>query len=166
MITAMIEPPRPADDGDPASPLSAPLRAQIEQACRGLPATPQQRSWAICRPPQHRVKAPAVGDEVLYRHDSWLEPVPATVEWVQPVDDVDDPHVCQVQTDGQGGALLIEGRPVFVSNPDAWLLVKLGTTAPGYGHVTVTTREARLPGSPGWLPYDWENRWRPMPWEV
>jgi hypothetical protein len=173
MISSMM-PPRPAgapapepgqEPSDPASPPRAPLRAEVEQACRGMPATPEQRSWAICRPAPRRVPRPAVGDDVLYRHDSWLEPIPARVLWVQPDDDVDDPHVCQVQTDGQGMPVLVEGRPVFVTNPDAWLTVKLAVTIDGSA-MHMITREARLPGSPGWLPLDWATRWRPMPWEI
>ena len=168
MISAMDEP-RPAGlilpNGAPASPLGVPTRAQIELAARGLPATPQQVSWAISRPGPRRTPMPAVGDEVLYRHDSWQLPIPAVVEWVQPDDDVDDPHVCQVQTDDKGGVLLVEGRSVFITNPDPWLSVILRVTLDGH-EVRPLTREARLPGSPGWLPLDWETRWRPMPWEV
>jgi len=169
MITAMEEPrpahvPAPAQKDGPSD-RPAPRRAEIERACRGLPATPEQQRWAICRPAPRRVPAPAVGDDVLYRHDSWLDPIPARVIWVQPTDDVDDPHVMQPQIDGQGGIALIEGRPVFVSNPDAWLNVKLAVTIDG-SLANATTREARLPGSPGWLPLDWEDRFRPMPWEV
>lgn len=164
MITAMDEPrpagaPAPAPE-DPASPLSTPLRAQIEQACRGLPATPEQCHWAMCRPARHRVKPPMVGDEVLYRHNNWEDPEVARVVWVQPTDDVDDPHVMQVQQ-REGRPVLLDGRPVFVTNPDAWLRVHLRTS-----HGIADTREARLPGSPGWLPLDWQNRFRPMPWEV
>lgn len=161
----MDEPrPAPAEQKAPSD-RPAPRRAQIEQACRGLPATLAQRAWAICRPPQRRTPRPKVGDEVLYRADSWHEPIPARVLWVQPDDDVDDPHVMQPQTDGQGGVALVEGRPVFVTNPDAWLSLKLAVTIDGRIEHPIT-REARLPGSPGWLPLDWEERFRPMPWEV
>lgn len=172
MISDMTHP-RPAGMPQPgaepaADPLSAPTRAQIEQACRGMPATPNQQSWAISRPAPRRVPRPKVGDEVLYRHDSWLDPVPAEIIWVQPDDDVDDPNVCQVQSDGHGGVVLLEGRPVFISNPDAWLRVhlRIDSAVPEIGNLVADTREARLPGSPGWLPLDWQDRWRPMPWEV
>src|SRR5690348_13631060 len=115
MISGMITPPpAPLGDGHQENALSAPLRAEVELACRGLPATPEQVSWARSRPAPHRVPLPAVDDEVLYRHDSWATPVRAIVIGIQPLDDVDDPHLWQVQTDGQGGALLLEGRPVFI----------------------------------------------------
>ena len=170
MITAMTEP-RPASAASPlASPLSAPLRAEVELACRGLPATPSQSSWAISRPGPRRVPQPQVDDEVLYRHNSWETPVRATVTWVQPADDIDDPNLWQAQTDGSGGTVLVEGKPVFVQNPDPWVRVHLavhaGQVSGMIGGFTVETREARLPGSPGWLPMDWQTRWRPMPWEV
>lgn len=170
MISDML-PPRPADvppefaDAVPLDTADAPTRAQIELACRGLPVTPAQQRWAVCRPAPHRVRVPEVGAEVLYRHDTWLDPVPATVEWIQPDDDVSDPHVCQPQTDGQGSVVLVEGRPVFVTNPDAWRSLILRVSLDG-AIVRPITREARLPGSPGWLPFDWQDRWRPMPWEV
>lgn len=165
MITAMEM--RPAE-----MPTDRPsiTRAEAELACRGLPATEAQVAWARSRPAPRRTQVPQIGDEVLYRHDSWDTPVRATVTGVQPIDDIDDPHVMQPQTDGAGNVVLVEGRPVFVSNPDPWLLVHLTVDArqiPGViGSFTVETREARLPGSPGWLPLDWADRWRPMPWEV
>lgn len=164
MITHMTQPPQPAKLIVPGDPLRQPLRAEIEQACRGLPVTPEQQRWAICRPAPRRTPLPAVGDEVLYRHDSWLEPIPAVVEWIQPGDDVGDPHVMQPQIEN-GLPVLVEGRPVFVTNPDAWLSLILRVTLDG-AVVRPITREARLPGSPGWLPLDWQNRFRPMPWEV
>jgi hypothetical protein len=170
MISSMNQPPRPADAPAPepdqsASPLSAPTRAEAELACRGMATTPEQVAWARSRPAPRRTPLPEVGDEVFYRHDTWLDPIPARVLWIQPDDDVDDPHVCQVQTDGQGMPVLVEGRPVFVTNPDPWLTLKLVVTVDGHIEHPLT-REARLPGSPGWLPLDWATRWRPMPWEV
>jgi hypothetical protein len=169
MIMTMDEP-RPAHVPAPAaqdapSDRPAPRRAQVEQECRGLPVTLAQRAWAICRPFPHRTPRPKVGDEVLYRADSWREPIPARVLWIQPDDDVDDPHVCQVQIDEHGRPTLLDGRPLFVTNPDAWLSLKLSITIDGHIEHPIT-REARLPGSPGWLPLDWEDRFRPMPWEV
>src|SRR5690348_6150212 len=174
MISVMDDPRPagvPAPDPDPSSsPPSAPLRAEVELAARGLPATPAQVAWARSRPGPRRVPLPQVGDEVLYRHDSWATPVRATVTYVHPLDDYDDPHLWQAQTDGQGGHVLIEGKPVFIANPDPWPLLHLSVHAAQVsgmiGGFTVETREARLPGSPGWLPLNWATRWRPMPWEV
>jgi len=166
MITSMEEP-RPASQPDsPASPLSRPLRAEQERECQGLPATPAQCFWARSRPAPHRVAAPAAGDTMLMRLDKWADPIPARVIWVQPDDDVDDPHVCQVQVDpATGRPMLLEGRPVFVTNSDPWFKVKVAIELNG-GIAHTVTREARLPGSEGWLPLDWEDRFRPMPWEV
>src|SRR5690348_6797096 len=143
MISGMIiPPPAPLGDGRDEDALSAPLRAEVELACRGLQATPNQVSWARSRPAPHRVPLPAVGDEVLYRHDSWQTPVRASVIHVHPLDDIDDPHLYQVQTDGQGGALLLEGRAVFIANPDPWPLLHLAVHAgQEIGGFTVETRE-------------------------
>src|SRR6185312_17293823 len=104
------------------------------------------------------VPMPKVGDTVLYRHHDWGDPEPAEVVWVQPVDDVDDPHVSSVTCDPAGAPMLLEGRPVMALKVDSWRRLHLRTR---FG--MVDTREARLRGSPGWLPLDWRARYRPVP---
>ncbi len=129
-----------------------------EEASRPIPHSRAEFDWAHDRPPQHRVAAPAAGDAVLYRHEGWAIPSPATVEWVQPPDDVDDPHLWTVQCDEHGRPLLFEGRPLMMPKADPWPVVRLLTR---FGRVE--TREARLRGSAGWLPLDWQRRHRPVP---
>ena len=129
-----------------------------EQQSRVIPWLPGETAWAHDRPRRHRVPMPDVGDTVLYRHHDWGDPEPAEVIWVQPVDDVDDPHVATVTVDGDGAPMLLEGRPVMALKVDPWRRVHLRTR---FG--TVDTREARLRGSAGWLPLDWRARYRPVP---
>ncbi len=129
-----------------------------EADSRAVPHTRAEFDWAHCREPQHRVGPPAAGDTVLYRHEPWATPTEATVEWVQPADDVDDPHLWIVQTDQWERPMLHGGQPVMRPKADPWPLVRLRTK---FGRVD--TREARLRGSPGWLPPDWERRYRPVP---
>ncbi len=129
-----------------------------EHLTRGIPIQPDETRWARHRPAQHRVRTPQVGDTVLYRHSDWAEPTEAEVLWVQPVDDLDDPNVCAVQTDEAGSVVVVEGRPVVAVHADPWPTLRLKTR---FG--LVVTREARLRGSPGWLPPDWQRRYRPVP---
>lgn len=131
-----------------------------EELTRGVPYDAAEFAWARRRPAPHRTPLPSVGDEVLYRHDAWAEPVRAEVLSVQPLDDHDDPHLWTVQVDPLSGQpILLEGKPLFVATDDPW--PKLTLNVPGIGRVV--TREARLRGAPGWLPLDWRERTRPSP---
>lgn len=129
-----------------------------EADSRPIPYTRAEFDWAHSRESRHWVPVPTEGDTVLYRHDPWATPTEATVEWVQPADDIDDPHLWVVQTDERGGVLLHHGQPVMAPKPDPWPVLRLKTR---FG--PVETREARLRGAPGWLPIDWQARWRPVP---
>lgn len=129
-----------------------------EADSRGIPYTAAEFTWAHERPARHRTPLPAATDNVLYRHDAWATPVDAAVVWAQPSDDVDDPHLWVVQTDEHGRPVMLHGRPLLVPRPDPWPTLRLKTR---YG--LVDTREARLRGSPGWLPLDWAARHRPVP---
>jgi hypothetical protein len=130
-----------------------------EQDSRHVPWQPDEYAWAHDRPSRHRVRMPDVGDTVYYRHDDWTEPVEATVVWVQPIDDVDDPNLATPTQDQLTGDLVLhEGRPVMALKVDPWRRLHLKTP---FG--VFDTREARLRGSPGWLPLDWRNRHRPVP---
>lgn len=130
-----------------------------EAETRGIPWTPGEFAWAHERPAEHRTPTPLLGDEVCYRHDAWGPVVTAEVVWRQPPDDVDDPHLWRVETDARGNPLLVEGHPLFSQRLDQWPVLRLKVPRLGLGE----TREARLRGSPGWLPLDWETRYRPMP---
>lgn len=129
-----------------------------EDESRGLPYTQAEYRWARSRPPQHRTPLPAVGDEVLYRHDQWGEPVQAEVLHVQSLDDLDDPNLWAVPFD-ESEPMTLEGRSVIRRVDDPWPLLTLHTAKLGRPQ----TREARLRGSPGWLPLDWQARYRPVP---
>lgn len=123
------------------------------------PYTPEEINWAHRRPGPDRTPLPCIGDEVMYRHDSFGPVERAEVVWVQSLDDLSDPHLWQVQVDGQGNPVLLDGRHVLLQRFDPWPLVHLRIPGRGVGE----TREARLRGSPGWLPLDWESRSRPSP---
>jgi hypothetical protein len=126
---------------------------------RAIPYAAWEYAWAHERPAEHRTPVPAVGDEVLYRHDAWGPAVSVEVVWKQPLDDLDDPHLWRVELDGLGNPLAVDGRPIFAQRIDPWPVLRLRVPRLGLGE----TREARLRGSPGWLPLDWEARFRPMP---
>ena len=122
------------------------------------PLSNQQR-WSLAnRPPEQRRKPPVVGATVGYRHEEGGIVVPAVVMWVQAADQTAatagefDPNVYRVKMKSPGmpertvlGALALE--PLA----DAWPLVKLRTRVGG-ATLIIDTREARLPGSAGWLP--------------
>lgn len=129
-----------------------------ETVTRAVPISRDEIDWAHNRPGPHRVPVPAVGDEVAYRHDPWGPITSAEVLAVQPLDDLDDPHLWQVETGPGGRPLMLEGRPVMAQRPDPWPTLTLRTV-----HGVGVTREARLRGSAGWLPLDWQSRYRPQP---
>lgn len=125
---------------------------------RLVPYDQAEVAWARSRPPQHRVATPAVGEMVRYRHEAWGEPVEALVVAVQDPQDQSDPNLWRIARDGHGAPLALDGMPVIVPVEDPWPLLTLECR---YGRPV--TREARLRGSAGWLPVDWETRHRPLP---
>lgn len=141
------------------------------QMFRGeIPHTPEEYRWAQRRPAPHRVPIPAVGDEVMYRHDPNGPVVAATVRAVQDLEDLTDENLWYFQTDEQGRTVHLEGRPVLAQRHDPWpeltLFVPAMPPTQGMDHpgpAIVITREARLRGEPGWLPPDWQTRARPHP---
>lgn len=126
---------------------------------RFIPYASWEYTWAHERPGPHRTPIPAVGDQVCYRHDSWGPVVRVEVVSVWPLDDVGDPHLWRVEMDGMGNPLALDGRAVFAQRLDPWPILRVRVPRLGLGD----TREARLRGSPGWLPLDWETRFRPLP---
>lgn len=122
------------------------------------PLSHEQRHSLAHRPEALRRKPPPVGAVVGYRHDEGGIVVSATVMWVQDMTQTAatggefDPNVHRVKMKGPGlpertvlGALALELLA------DAWPLVKLRTRVGG-ATLIIDTREARLPGSAGWLP--------------
>jgi hypothetical protein len=116
------------------------------------------------RPPEHRTPIPAVGDRVIYRAvddgptvgaivlevQDMTHPGNAPARWPDPRNPPFDPNCWQVRTASPGVPVFDEeGLMVVDPHPDTWptLLLKVDGQA---SHVQ--TREARLPGSAGWLP--------------
>lgn len=122
-----------------------------------MPHTPAEYAWARQRPMEHHTPIPQVGDEVFYRHVEWGPVVRADVLDVQSLDDMSDPHLWIVET-AHGEPLTLDGRHIIRPALDRWPLLTLRTP-----HGVGLTREARLRGSAGWLPLDWESRYRPTP---
>lgn len=132
---------------------------------RLVPYTAIEVDSIRCRPFAERTPLPAVGDEVLCRLHEWEDPHPATVDSVQPLDDVDDPHLFRPDMDPFGDLILLEGRPVLMALDDPWVTLWL-TVDLGSRTLATHTREARLRGSAGWLPLDWKARRRPLPGQL
>jgi len=127
------------------------------QVFSDLPYTAEDYAWARRRPAPERALIPAVGDEVMYRHDEMGPVFHADVLGVQSLDDVEDPNLWYVQTDASGSPVLIDGRKVLARAFDPWPELTLRVYFPG-GSREGCAREARLPGTCGWLPLDWEQR--------
>lgn len=125
---------------------------------KGIAYTPEEYAWARRRPAPDRSPIPEVGDEVFYRHDEDGPVVLAEVLAVQDLEDFTDPNLWYFQTDQLNQPIEIEGQRVLARAYDPWPEVTLKTP---YG--VCVTREARLRGSPGWLPLDHELRHRPQP---
>lgn len=98
------------------------------------------------RPPEQRTRIPLVGEHVLYRHNWYEEPSEAEVEAVD-VSNLEDWNVYRVVLDNDGKPVEIDGRRVTEPVEDPWPDLILRTD---YGRIV--TREARIEGSPGWLP--------------
>lgn len=98
------------------------------------------------RPPQLRTPIPQPGELVWYRHVPHGELSEAEVEAVD-VSNMEDWNVYRVVKDGRGHPVVLDGRRVTEQVEDPWPDLILRTD---YGRLV--TREARIDGSPGWLP--------------
>ena len=120
----------------------------------GLPMTAEDVAWARKRPVGLRTPIPEVGQVVDYRHDLNGPVVPARVLAVL-LDDGTDPNVWRVKIDEsstehlRAPVLDENGNYVMELVDDPWPDVRLKVEGHA-GHAI--TREARLPGSTGWLP--------------
>lgn len=123
---------------------------------RLVPWEAHELSWARNRPPSERPPLPQPGDEVYYRHQHWDRDVaPATVTWVQDLDEHDDGNLWILVRDIHGEPIIDHGVPRWVRCPDPWPLVRLDT---GDMHGVLHALESRVRGSAGWLPLDWRSR--------
>lgn len=137
-----------------------------ENGTQLIPYGAEETMWARTRPPDQRVPTPQPSDTVYYRHDPWGPLMFATVDEV--LDDPADPRVgghnpdvWEVQRDQVTGKyLVVMGKQLIVRKPDPWPQLRLLTRP---RTMVIVTQEARLRGSPGWLPLDWETRYRPTP---
>lgn len=135
------------------------------------PLTHEELARLRCRPPHLRAEIPAIGAVVGYRADEDGPVVPAAVVRyadgldAPPVGGTPDPSIWMVVTDPLTAMprLDADGRKQWVLVPDPWLSLVLRIDPPpgakGPRRFT-TTREARLDGSPGWLPaaaIDWRK---------
>lgn len=111
-----------------------------------MPVTPEQVAWARCRPPHQRTPIPAPGQLVRYRHTHFGELSEARVESVE-MSDPNDYGVWRYVLDG-GRPVLVGGKHVMEMVEDPWVDVILRTD---WGRLV--TRESRIEGSAGWLPY-------------
>lgn len=122
-----------------------------------FPVTAEQIAWARRRPPGERTAMPREGQRVGYRHWPLGEVIEARIISVN-LDSRDDFNVWRFVLDGQGRPVEVGGQRVMERVDDPWPSVLLDTrsedgTETNFG--MIETREARIEGSPGWLP------WRP-----
>lgn len=113
--------------------------------------THEQMRWARRRPAPDRTPLPRAGMRVGYRHWPGLDElvVEARVAEVD-MDTQDDFNVWRFVLDERGVPVVVDGVRVMERVEDPWPSCLLETD---FG--LVQTREARIEGSPGWLP------WRP-----
>lgn len=112
--------------------------------------------WARCRDVGSRTPVPVAGQLVWYRHRHGGPCVMAVVESVD-MENKGDGGVWAFRVDGNNNPVDAQGRPVLMGMPgermmelvpDPWPDTYLDV--PGIGKIV--TKEARLPGSRGWLP--------------
>lgn len=141
---------------------------------RVIPWSDRELAWQRIRPPQHRVPLPHAGQRVFARLERFAEPLPAVVDrvpdlergwrWEDLEEDTPDAWVWQIRRDNSTGRPILDGLglPVVELLPDPQPVIRLRIEDRGGIY---EMREARLRGSPGWLPLDWRERWRPNPLE-
>lgn len=117
-----------------------------------------EHAWAQRRPARMRTPLPGVGADVFYRHRHFAEATRARVVSVQDLDDRTDEYLWHVARNSAGLPIVDgAGRRLLQRAPDPWVTLRLATD---WGHVEC--REARVRGSAGWLPLDWEQRLYPQ----
>lgn len=149
------------------------MSVDSEQSTYMIPWSERELAWQRLRPVEHRVPLPRPGQRVLVRLERFADPVPGVVQSVpdlargwrwedlEPGRETPDPWVWQLRR-GPRGELLMDshGLPRIDLLPDPHPSIVLHVEG---RRGLAETREARLRGSPGWLPLDWRERWRPGP---
>lgn len=151
-----------------------------ELATRVWPWSERELAWQRMRPPALRTPLPCLGARLWFRFDRFAEPEAATAvqvpdlgrgwrwEDLEPGASTPDPWVWQLRRDNSTAQPVLDsmGLPCVELLPDPQpVIVCRVASRPGLH----AAREARLRGSPGWLPLDWRERWRPGPhtgWSV
>jgi hypothetical protein len=128
-----------------------------ELATRLVPWDAVEVAWARNRPHHERPALPAVGEHVWYRRNTW-DPHDVC-EWCQVVevrdlDDRTDPNLWHQVRDANGQPVYDAGQPRHAPAADPWPWLRLRRP----NGLIAETREARLRGSPGWLPVDYRTR--------
>lgn len=110
----------------PLRPITIPQRPNYEGHRGFRKIDPHEAKLSQCRPVEDRAPVPEVGDRIRYRHHMDEDPVPAVVL-----------------------ELLDRGRG---EDPNPQLRLKVGLRY-GSGLLEARTREARVAGGAGWLPW-------------
>ena len=146
------------------------MRREIDT--RDVPYERVELTWAKNRPLHERPVIPLPGDKVFYRRIEWeQEPRLVTVLEVQDPLDKTDPNLWQTLRNYHGHLLHdMWGRPLHKVMPDPWPWIRVcwweqGKIGPEMERQGIT-REARLRGSPGWLPLNWRDRPVRLPHEL
>lgn len=145
------------------------MRREIDT--RDVPYERIELSWAKNRPFTERPAVPSPGDRVFYRRNDWdQDPLLVTVLEVQDPNDKSDPNLWQALRNYHGQLLRDPlGRPLYKLLPDPWPWIRVQWWEEA-GKEDVerqgVTREARLRGSPGWLPLNWRDRPVRLPEEL
>ena len=134
----------------------------------GVLHSPLEYEFARRRQGNYRTPLPQVDDELCYRHNGGSPNVyKIVVTEVQSLEDMEDPNLWYFQTLPDGRPRIEEGRQVLARAFDPWPSIRARLLEPtrdwgrnvdlGAGR-EIETREARMRGSAGWLPLDWETR--------
>lgn len=113
----------------------------------GLPMTLNDVLNVRCRSAFMRTDLPYVGQQVKYRHEDYGPLVDAKILSVD-MENRGDHNVWRYVLDANRIPVELHGVRVMELVDDPWPSVRLQTVK-GF---LVDTREARFPGSPGWLP--------------
>jgi len=114
----------------------------------GMPMTIEDVVKTRCRPPHLRTNLPVEGQIVALRREEYGPVVLAEILSVD-MENRRDPCVWQYVLDQNRSPVEIHGVRVMELVPDPWPSVHLRVLDSNRYY---DTREARFPGSPGWLP--------------